>query len=183
MTHFLRPLLHEYGMSKQLKCRVIDRNSADFFAENNKFLPREDTEICFVDFAEDVSLSSCAYVLEHEQSILYAAESASDGLASKRSIFFGGTSLLEIVIRKIINGEMLRFAAEDIHRISYPSVKFQSDAHGGRVRVFIARLKKYLKDQALPVEVHYQSSAGCYVASFTRPLFRIERVLKSGSES
>jgi hypothetical protein len=182
MTHFLRPLFHEYGISKQVKCRVIDQNSADFFAENSKFFPREDTETCFVDFAEDVSLSSCTYFFEHEQSLLYAVDSANEGLSGKRSIFFGGTSLLEIVIRRIINGEMLRFTAEDIHRISYPSVTFKSESHGGRVRVFIARLKKYLKDQALPIELHHQAAAGCYVVSFTRPLFRIERVAAAGSE-
>jgi hypothetical protein len=179
MSHFLRPLLHEYGMLEQLRCRVIDLNSAEFFAESNKFVPRDDAQNCFVDLVEDVALSSCAYVFAHEQSLLYSVEAAHEGLSGKRSIFFGGTSLLEIVIRNIVNGDMLRFTSEDIHRISYPSVTFKTESHGGRVRVFIARLKKYLKDQSLPIELHYQSSAGCYVASFTRPLFRIERIAAS----
>lgn len=182
MVHFLRPLLHEYGLTDELKCRVIDQNSGELFSMNAQFLPRGDTECLLVDVAEEISLSSCAYVVGHEQTIIYTVDALNDGGVNKRTVYFGGVSLLETVIRNIILGSMLRFTAEDIHRISYPSVNYNTDAHGGRVRVFIARLKKYLKEQAMPIELQYKVAAGSYVASFVRPLFRIERIAKSCAE-
>jgi hypothetical protein len=164
----VRPLCVEYGLNGKILVQRLSSNDL--------------RTLSLEELLDELSISEALVCIENESAVLFPVRNTKAGPSAIdqkhnlewKVVSYGGQTLVDILQAEIFSGRLVTFTAEDIHKISYPNVRFNRETHGSRVRVFIARLKKHFETNGLPLELNWENLKKCYEVKFGSEVIKLQ---------